>query len=174
VINAGHPVIAIPGASALLAALVASGLPCDRFTFLGFPPRKPKARQTFLQTYQDRPETLVLYESARRLPALLADLHAVMGPQRPLVIARELTKLYETVWRGTLAQALEAFATPPQGEIVLLIGGAEAPPLPDITEALEIITALQESGMPLSEAVRKIAKLTGLPRRILYKQAVQQ
>lgn len=173
-IAAGHEVIPIPGASALLAALVASGLPCDRFTFLGFPPRKSKARQAFLQNYRDRSETLICYESPRRLPALLADIVIVMGAQRPLVVARELTKLHETIWRGTAVQAQEAFATPPLGEIVLLIGGAVSPPPPDTTAALEIIVALQQSNMPLSAAVQKIAQLTGLPRRLLYEQALQQ
>ncbi len=173
VLEAGHEVIPIPGASALLAALMAAGLPTDRFVFAGFPPRKQQARRAFLQEYRDRMETLVLYESPRRLPALLADVQTIMGVDRPVVVARELTKRFESFWRGPAAAAVRHFTQPPPGEIVVLIGGAAQPPRPELDAALEVVTALQAGGMPLSQAVRMVASLAKVSRRALYDAALQ-
>ena len=113
----------IPGAAALTMAVVLSGLPSHSFTFRGFPPRKSGARQRFLAVDVDSPHTLVFYESPFRIAAFLADALAVYG-DRPAAVARELTKLYETIARGTLAELAAQFATGKQkGEFVVVIGG---------------------------------------------------
>ena len=172
-ITAGHTLTPVPGASALLAALVASGLPTDRFLFLGFAPRKPSGRAELLRQVAADPGTLVLYEAPQRTPALLRAIVDELGPDRPVVVARELTKLHETVWRGRAEQAAIVFAEPPLGEIVVLVGGAAAesvaPPDTDIAAAL---SALLAGGLPVAEAARLLASLTGLPRRDRYRQAL--
>ncbi len=170
---AGHNVVPVPGASALLAALSVAALPSHAFTFVGFPPRKAAARQAFLESYAGRSETLILYESPKRLPALLADVQKIMGADRPVVVARELTKRYETIWRGTAQQAVQAFPEAPPGEVVVLVGGASTPPPRDMTLALQAVSALQAGGMSLSQAVRMISELADIPRRALYQQALQ-
>lgn len=174
-IAAGYTLTPVPGASALLAALVASGLPTDRFLFLGFAPRKPAGRAELLRQVAAEPGTLVLYEAPQRTPALLRAIVDELGPDRPLVVARELTKLHETVWRGRAAQAAAVFAEPPLGEIVVLVGGAAAEPVaPPDTDVAEVLNALIDGGLPVAEAARLLARLTGLPRRDLYRQALAQ
>jgi 16S rRNA (cytidine1402-2'-O)-methyltransferase len=172
--EAGHRVVPVPGASALLAALVASGLPTDRFLFLGFPPRKAAARAALLREVAAEPGTLVFFEAPTRLPAFLQDIAAVLGPERPVVVARELTKIHESFWRGTAAAAVAAFAEPPPGEIVVLVGGAPAAakaPSPVATEVEAVLRGLIAGGMTASEAARRLARLTGLSRRELYRLA---
>ena len=124
-IEEGLPVTPIPGPSAVLTALVVSGLPTDRFFFEGFLPPRSAARRARLETLAGIPGTLMLFEAPHRLPDMLADAAAVLGP-RPAVVARELTKLFETVRRGTLPDLAATFATegPPKGEVVVLIGEA--------------------------------------------------
>ncbi len=171
-LSAGHAVTPIPGPSAVLAALVASGLPTDRFLFLGFPPRKATARADLLRAVAAEPGVLILFESPQRLPALLHDIAAHLGPDRPLVIARELTKLHETFWRGTVADASAAFIEPPLGEIVVLVGGAPAATTPALAEDVEMaLQTLLAGGLPAPEAARLLSALTGLPRRDLYRRA---
>jgi 16S rRNA (cytidine1402-2'-O)-methyltransferase len=129
---AGLRVVPVPGPSAPLAALSASGFPGDRFVFAGFPPRRRGPRRAFLEAQLGRPETLLLLESPGRAPALLADL-AALDPGRPVVVARELTKVHEELVRGTAAEAaerLEATASQPgglRGEIVVVVAGATGP-----------------------------------------------
>ena len=174
-IAAGHMLTPVPGASALLAALVASGLPTDRFLFLGFAPRKPAGRAELLRRVAAEPGTLVLYEAPQRTPALLRAIVDELGPDRPVVVARELTKLYETVWRGRAEQAAAVFGEPPLGEIVVLVGGAAAEPAaPPDTDVAAALNALIAGGLPVAEAARLLASLTGLPRRDLYRQALAQ
>ncbi len=128
VIEAGYPLTVIPGATALIAALVLSGLPVHSFTFRGFPPRKSGARRRFLAVDADSPHTLIFYESPYRLQAFLADALAVYG-DRPAAVANDLTKLFETVYRGSLAQLLVVFGSEPiRGEYVVLIGGKSNSP----------------------------------------------
>lgn len=172
--EAGHRVVPVPGASALLAALVASGLPTDRFLFLGFPPRKAAAREALLRELADEPGTLIFFEAPTRLPALLQAIAAVLGPDRPIVIARELTKVHETFWRGTAAEAVATFTEPPLGEIVVLVGGApaETTPPPIAPEVETVLRGLLAGGMSAAEAARLLARLTGLPRRELYKMVI--
>lgn len=120
---AGARVVPIPGPSAVLAALVASGLPTDRFLFEGFPPRRPGPRRRALERLADLPHTLVFFEAPPRLRAFLADVLAVLG-DRELAVARELTKLHEEVWRGTVAGYLaEAPEAPVRGEVTVVVEG---------------------------------------------------
>jgi len=173
-IQAGHQPIPIPGPSALLAALVASGLPTDRFLFLGFPPRKAKARTEWLSGLRSEPGVLIFYESPRRLPSLLSDIVQTLGADRRVVIARELTKLHEQFWRGRAEEAVRAFAEPPRGEIVVLVAGArkEAGDQGFSSEVEEVLAGLLAGGMGVSRAARLLAEITGLPRRQLYQRAL--
>lgn len=172
-IAAGHTVTPAPGASALLAALVAAGLPGDRFLFLGFPPRKAAARRQWLQDVATEPGLLILYESPRRLPALLADAADLLGPERAVVVARELTKLHETFWRGSLGEARAFFAEPPLGEVVVLVAGAAAArPAPAPVAVHAALHTLLAAGFSAADAARLAAALSGLPRKQLYAWAV--
>jgi 16S rRNA (cytidine1402-2'-O)-methyltransferase len=169
-IEAGVPVFPIPGASAALAALSVAGLPTDRFLFAGFPPPRSAARRTFLQDLKGVRATLVLFEGASRLGASLADMAAVLGP-RPAAVARELTKLHETLARGVLASlAGDPALASPKGEVVVVIG-----PPPDIAAApADADAALTEALRRLSpaDAAREVAEALGLPRRELYRRAL--
>ena len=119
------PVTMIPGPSAVVMALVLSGLPSHSFTFRGFPPRKGGKRRTFLEIDRESPHTLIFYESPHRLREFLADALTVYG-DRPAAVANELTKLFEAVWRGTLSELIARFdETEPRGEYVVVIGGAQ-------------------------------------------------
>ena len=162
----------VPGASALLAGLVASGLPSDRFLFAGFLPPKSGARRTEIESLKQVPATLVFYESGPRLAGSLADLAAVLG-ERDCAVARELTKLFEETRRGTLAELAAHYeeAGPPRGEIVLLVGppGQVAATATDIDSALRV--ALAE--MPTKAAASAVAEALGLAKRDVYQRALQ-
>lgn len=166
----GLKVIPIPGPSAILAALVAAGLPTDAFAFLGFLPPRSSARRTRLAAFAALPATLVLYEAPHRAAETLADMAAVLGPGRPGVLARELTKRFEEIRRGTLeALAAGALADPPRGEIVLLAGPpAETETGDDDLDAL-LRAALETQGP--GQAAAEIAKATGRPRKEVYARA---
>ncbi len=168
---AGHRVVPIPGASALLAALVASGLPSDAFFFAGFLPPKTAARTKRLAELAAVPGTLVFFESPQRLAASLADMSAALGA-RDAVVARELTKTFETVRNGTLAALAEAYAgeATPKGEIVVVV----APPAEKIATAEDadrILRALLKE-RSVSHAAAEAAEATGLPKRELYRRAL--
>ena len=170
----GLPVIPLPGASAALAALVVSGLPTDRFFFEGFLPARSAARKTRLAELADIPGTLVLYEAPHRLAESLADAAAVLGP-RAATVARELTKLYETVRRGTLAELAAAYAEEPQpkGEIVLLIAPATAETREAETRATmddKLREAMKQHSV--KDAAALVAGETGLPKRDVYARAL--
>jgi 16S rRNA (cytidine1402-2'-O)-methyltransferase len=169
-IAAGHPVIAIPGASAALAALTVAGLPADRFLFAGFPPPKSAARKTFLESLRSVRATLIFYEGGSRLAPSLADMAAVFG-DRPAAVCRELTKLYETVTRGTLSTlaANPAFADP-KGELVVLVGPGEDEAASQADADRALAEALTRMGP--GEAASEVAKALGLPRRDLYRRAL--
>jgi 16S rRNA (cytidine1402-2'-O)-methyltransferase len=166
----GHPVFPIPGPSALLAGLSAAGLPTDRFLFAGFPPPKSAARKTFLEELAPIRATLVFFEGGSRLAASLADMAAVFG-DREAVVCRELTKLYETLYRGPLSVlAADPKLDAPKGEIVILVGpGAEAE-----ATAGDIDTALTDALTRLrpAEAAAEVAKALGLSRRDVYQRAM--
>lgn len=169
---AGHAVVPVPGASALLAALVAAGLPTDAFLFAGFLPPKAAARVKRLTELAAVPATLVFYESPQRLAAALADMAAVLGGTRLAATARELTKTFETVRTATLAELAAAHGgeAPPKGELVVLVG----PPQHQAADAAEADRILRGliAEMPVSAAAAKAAALTGLPRRVLYARAL--
>ena len=174
-LEAGHGVQAIPGASAPIAALVSSGLPTDAFVFLGYLPRRAADRRTVLQTLADERRTVLAFEVPHRLQDALADMQAVLGSERRLAVARELTKLHEEIFRGTVAEAATRFETQPaRGEITLVIGGAaEAHPWDEAQVRLAL--ADQRSlGMPPSEAARRVAEASGWPRRRVYRLALER
>ena len=169
-VDAGHRVVALPGPSAPLAALASTGLPTDTFLFAGFMPPKSGARRTRLAQLKDVPATLVLFEAPSRLAESLADVAEVLGP-REAAVARELTKLYEEVRRGTPAElARWAAETHPKGEMVLLVG----PPLPaEVTDA-DIAAKLTPMlpVMSLSDAARAAAEDLGVAKGRVYEIGV--
>ncbi len=171
VVAAGHAVVPIPGASALLTALAAAGLPTDTFLFAGFLPPKSAARRTRLRELSAVPATLVFYESPRRTAETLVDMAAVLG-DRPAVIGRELTKAFEEMRRGRLAELAETLAgeEPPKGEVTLLVGPPQetAPAEEDVDAALLALIADHSVG----EAAAAVAARTGLSRRVLYARAL--
>jgi 16S rRNA (cytidine1402-2'-O)-methyltransferase len=167
----GIAVTSVPGPSAPLAALVLSGLPCERFFFAGFLPAKVAARRRALEALRAVPATLVFFESAPRLAASLADIAAVLG-NRPAAAARELTKLHEEVRRAPLAELAAHYraAGAPRGEIVVLVGPpeAEAPDAPSLDEALA--AALER--LSVKDAATAVAGAFNLPRRAVYARAL--
>jgi 16S rRNA (cytidine1402-2'-O)-methyltransferase len=167
----GYAVFPIPGASALLAGLSAAGLPTDRFLFAGFPPPKSAARRTFLEELAPIRSTLVFFEGGSRLAASLADMAAVLGGEREAVVCRELTKLYETFYRGPLSDlAADPKLDAPKGEIVILVGpGREAE-----ASGADVDAALTDALARLrpAEAAAEVAKALGLPRREVYQRAM--
>lgn len=171
-VAAGAGVTALPGASAVMAALVLGGLPTDRFFFEGFLPERGGARRTRLADLAAVPGTLVFFESARRLADCLADVVAVLGP-RPAAVARELTKTFEEVRRGTATELAAAYAAEgaPRGEVVVLVARPDAPP-PLAAEALDARLSAALDGLSVKDAAAVVAGETGLPRREVYGRAV--
>jgi 16S rRNA (cytidine1402-2'-O)-methyltransferase len=163
-VAAGLAVEVLPGPSAVLAALVASALPSDRWRFAGFLPRK----RGELEPVFAAPETLVAFESPRRVAATLAVL-AGLDPDRPVVVCRELTKVHEEVVRGTASELAARYAeTPPRGEVVLVVGPAPAAE-PDIGPALEALRRLVDAGAKPRAAASVVAELTGTGANALYR-----
>jgi len=173
----GYRVEVVPGPSALTAALALSGLSADAFMFLGFPPRRGKDRRGRLRAAASLPLTLVLFEAPHRLRATLGDVLEELG-DREVALCRELTKLHEEVFRGTVSQALEHAQTP-RGEYVLVIEGAAAqagpPDTPPATveEARRRLAELRESGVRAKEAVARVAEPLGLPKNVVYRLWVE-
>jgi len=171
-LDSGHRVFPIPGASALLAGLVASGLPSDRFMFCGFLPAKTGARKKVAMELAATPSTLVFYETGPRLADCLADLADLLGETREAAVTRELTKLFEETRRGTLRALAEHYAEagPPKGEIVLLVG----PPLETVVTDEVLEAALHEALQTKSvkQAAAEIAAQLGLPKRDVYQRAL--
>ncbi len=165
---------AVPGASALLSALSVAGLPTDRFLFAGFLPTKSGPRRKTLSELAAVPATLVFYESPRRVPGALADLATVLGTARPAAVARELTKRFEEVKRGTLGELAEAAsaAGTPKGEVVIVVGPPEDQPEAS-AETLDaaLRTAMAEASV--KDAARAVAERLGLPRREVYARALE-
>lgn len=168
--EAGIKVSPVPGASALIAALSVAGLPSDRFVFEGFLPAKPKARREHLAGLASETRTLIFYESAHRIEDTLTDAVAAFGGERRVVLARELTKLFETVLDGSmLAVQAQVAADPNQrkGEFVLLVQGASEDADARITEGRRLYAKLSEH-LPPSTAAKLAAELSGAPRKALY------
>jgi 16S rRNA (cytidine1402-2'-O)-methyltransferase len=170
--DAGHSVTALPGASAVLAALAIAGLPTDQFLFAGFLPPKAGARRARIAELARIPATLVLFETGPRIAATLADLAAGLGPQRDAALCRELTKLHEEIRRGDLATLAAHYATEePRGEIVLVVGPPAAAEQPSAEDADALLRdALARTS--LKAAVAEVAATTGLPRRQIYQRAL--
>jgi len=165
--DAGYPVSVVPGPSAGVAALVVSGLSTGRWIFEGFLPRKGRERAERLAAVAAEPRTAVLYEAPHRLRATIADLAAACGPERRVALVRELTKLHEEVWRGTLGDATSLDAEP-RGEYVIVLEGA--PPSPAVTDD-EVDRALGgwlAGGADRRTAVAEVAASLGVPKRRVY------
>ncbi|NEU10991.1 16S rRNA (cytidine(1402)-2'-O)-methyltransferase [Methylobacterium sp. BTF04] len=174
-IEAGIEVTPIPGPSAVMTAIVAAGLPTDRFFFEGFLPHKSGARRNRLEALGQIPGTLVLFESPHRLPEMLVDAVAILGPARPAAVARELTKLYETIRRGTLGTLAATFAEEgaPKGEVVVVIGTSPEEPNAAETDAgLDAALALALARHSIKDAATLVAEETGQPRRVVYARAL--
>jgi 16S rRNA (cytidine1402-2'-O)-methyltransferase len=163
----GVPVVPVPGPSAVTTALAVSGLPTDRFVYIGFLPNRVGARRRALESVAEEPGTIIAYEAPHRLTAALSDILATLGDRR-IAVCRELTKLHEEVFRGTVSGALEHF-TGPRGEFTLVIEGRQAKGKPELTEDIaERLQRMYLSGVKAKEAVATVAGETGLPRKEIY------
>jgi 16S rRNA (cytidine1402-2'-O)-methyltransferase len=176
VVEAGFEVVPVPGASALLAALVASGIPAERFTFYGFIPRKGGRRTELLDEIAALPYAAVLYESPHRTAELLRDLAAAAGPERRVAVARELTKLHEEFFRGTAEEAAARFEErEPRGEIVVVVEGrpedAEAEAETDALAARSVAQVLLGQGMSPSAVAKELRRRLGIARNAAYELA---
>jgi 16S rRNA (cytidine1402-2'-O)-methyltransferase len=172
----GLGVVPIPGPSAVIAALAAVGLPADRFLFLGFLPRKGAARSALLERVAAEPWTTVCYEAPNRTTALLKDLAAACGADRPAAVARELTKVHEEIRRGTVGALVQYYeAHPPRGEVTVVVGGAPrgepaaAAAAPDEAEARELAAALRADGGAPGAIAKELAQRLGISRRDAYR-----
>ena len=170
--EAGHEVVPLPGPSAVLSALVSSGLASGSFVFLGFPPRKGEERSQLLDRVAGSEETVVLFESPERLDSLFADLAPACGEERRVAVARELTKVHEEVFRGTLAEAVLYYErTPPRGEVTVVIESSPERGPPDAVDqevARTLARTLVHEGLRPSHAAREVARRLGLPRNLAY------
>jgi 16S rRNA (cytidine1402-2'-O)-methyltransferase len=172
----GLTVTVVPGPSAAIAALVASGLPTDRFCFEGFLPRSGRDRRERLASLAEETRTMVLFEAPSRVPGTLGDLVAVCGEIRQVTVARELTKVHEEIWRGSLVQALSwAEEHPLRGEVVIVLAGAPASDVTSVSDAV-LTTALAERlrhGERVRGVVDGVAADFGVPRRRVYDLALE-
>ncbi len=168
-LDAGVPVTVLPGASAVDTALVASGFAADRYQFVGFVPRGPRALAALWDELAGWPHPVVAFESPRRLPATLRSL-ADAWPEREVTVCRELTKRFEEVVRGTAAEVAARFPEPPKGEITLVLGPGAA--RADDAQALEAVAELVAAGVPRRRAAEVVARLTGSSRNELYRRTL--
>jgi 16S rRNA (cytidine1402-2'-O)-methyltransferase len=186
---AGIRVAAVPGPSAVVAAISISGLPSDRFTFEGFLPQRASARRRALESLGREPRTMVFFEAARRLEATLAEMEAVFGADREATVVREISKTFEECVRGTVGELHAHFiANEPRGEIVIVVAGAPASAVAaaassiraaaaddaDATGGAITVEALCDAGLHLKEASAVVAKLTGASRREVYQAALSR
>ncbi len=168
-VERGFSVVSIPGPSALMAALPISGLPTDRFLFLGFLPRKAPDRRRALVEVAGERATLVFFEAPHRLRATLADAVDSLGGERQCAVCRELTKLHEEVWRGTLAGALAEWRDrEPRGEFTLIVEGAPEPRRWNEGQVRSALVALRAEGISRSEAARRVARQSGWAKSDVY------
>jgi 16S rRNA (cytidine1402-2'-O)-methyltransferase len=173
-VAAGLPVEAVPGPSAVVTALVVSGLPTRRFAFEGFLPRRGRARSHVLDTIATETRTVVLFESPARVRATLAELSDVCGREREVAIARELTKRFEEMWRGTLGEALEATPAEPRGEHVLVLGPASPSAEAVDDEALDdVVQDALDAGLSARDAAARAALDLGVAKRRAYDSATR-
>ncbi|MGN6636311.1 MAG: 16S rRNA (cytidine(1402)-2'-O)-methyltransferase [Oryzihumus sp.] len=170
-VEAGVRVTCVPGPSAVLMALAVSGLPVDRFCFEGFAPRKPGERARALAALKDERRTMIFFEAPHRLDATLAAMAEAFGADRPAAVCRELTKTYEEVRRGGLAELAAWAADGVRGEITIVVGGAPAA-VSDPDEALRVIQERVAAGERLKDVAADVAASTGLSKKALYDAAV--
>lgn len=171
----GEKVIPVPGPSAVMGALSVAGLPTDRFCFEGFLPTRASARRRLLAELANEPRTMVFFESPRRVLAAVTDLAAELGEQRPAALARELTKIHETVVVGTLAELcrwLETHAEQQRGEFVVVVGGAPGGGAQTAPESSDALLQVLIEELPLKQAVAVAARITGGKRNTLYQRAL--
>ena len=172
-VTAGHVVEVVPGPSAAITAVVASGLPTGRFVFEGFLPRKGSGRTERLHELRTERRTVVLYEAPHRLARTLHDLHAAFGGERRIALARELTKLHEEVWRGSLADAVVwADEHEPRGEFVIVVEGAPEPAAASDDDVRLAVEAALSRGLSPRDAATEVAGRLGVPKRRAYAVAV--
>jgi 16S rRNA (cytidine1402-2'-O)-methyltransferase len=175
-VEAGMSVDVIPGPSAVVSALVVSGLPTDRFVFEGFLPRSGKARSQRLEAIAGEARTVVLFESPRRVKTTLSDLLAACGDRR-VAVARELTKLHQEVIRGQLSETVERLASRElRGEVVLVVEGLGQDgrvSVPNEDEAVRVAASLMRGGLRKKDAARQVSELTGVPARRIYDRLVR-
>ncbi|MBO8138229.1 MAG: 16S rRNA (cytidine(1402)-2'-O)-methyltransferase [Desulfotomaculum sp.] len=164
-------VVPVPGPTAAVAALVASGLPCARFAFEGFLPSNKKGRRRRLQMIVEEERTMVFYESPHRLVDTLEDMYKILG-NRPVVVAREITKKHEQFYRGDLLQAVEYYKqNPVKGEFTLVVAGAQEKQKTSEWDDLSItdhVMQLVQSGLDKKQAIKEVARLRGIPKREVY------
>jgi 16S rRNA (cytidine1402-2'-O)-methyltransferase len=173
-LDAGVDVSVVPGPAALIAALVVSGLPTERFCFEGFLPRKGRERAARLAALAAEGRTTVLYEAPHRLAQTVGDLAEACGGDRRLAIARELTKKFEDVWRGTLAEAVERAASmEARGEHVLVLEGAAALDAPSDEDLDAAVRRRLDAGLSTRDAAAEVAAALGVPKRLAYNAAVR-
>jgi 16S rRNA (cytidine1402-2'-O)-methyltransferase len=170
----GLPVVPIPGPSAMVAALSVSGLPTDRFRFLGFLPSKATARRRALHELRGDSDTLIFYESPLRIVGFLEDALAALG-DREAFLCREATKLHEEYRRGRLSELRELLASRDRvrGEVVLVVGGAEPPAAVTTESPADLVSSLRKTGLTRREAVKQAAARLGLPAREVYRQSLE-
>ena len=174
VVEAGGNVTAVPGASALTMALVISGLPTSRFVFEGFLPRSGTDRTDRLAMTTTESRTIVLYEAPHRLAKTLSDLTTACGAMRRVVLARELTKLHEQIWRGTLQDAnMLVAATEPRGEYVIILEPAKPPAPPTDEELVDAIKAEIAKGVSRKDSAARVSARFGVAKRHVYELALQ-
>lgn len=172
-IEAELDISVVPGPSAVTTAVAISGLPADRFCFEGFPPRRSGQRRRFFAELAEESRTIVLFEAPHRIAACLADLAAAFGGERRAVVCRELTKTYEEIRRGTLAELSEWATGNVRGELTLVVAGRPAPDVREPDAALlgqlaAAVAALQDDGVERRAALTEVARRHGVPRRVVY------
>lgn len=173
--EAGISVVPIPGVTAVITGLAASGLRSDRFTFEGFLPAKEKERLSVLEFLRSEMRTLIFYEAPHRMRESLRSMNEVFGANRSVALARELTKLHEEFWRGTLAEAIAYYAEKdPQGEYTVIVAGCEVQAVELSEERLKAeMTLLLGEGLSRSSISKQLAVQTGLPKRQIYQWALE-
>ena len=172
VVAEGLPVTCLPGPSAVTTALVLAGFPVDRFCFEGFAPRRGGERRRWLATLQNEPRAVVFFEAPHRLAETLEAAVEVLGPERGAAVCRELTKKYEEIRRGTLAELAEgAVADPVRGEVTVVLAGA-TPTAPDVGSLVGAVRERVAGGERLKDAAAAVAAAAGVPRRELYNAAL--
>src|SRR5437764_9878070 len=169
-IDARHTVVPLPGASAVIAAVAASGMPSRRFHYLGFLPRQGGPRRSALREAAATGDTMIIFESPHRVVATLEDARAVLGDRR-IAVCRELTKLHEEIWRGTIGEAVAYFAQP-RGEFVLVVEGQpiNGAPAPTDIDVATAISELKRENVTAKTGIAEVARRFGLPRREAYRR----